>query len=385
MYCLPLSLSAQENTVTKPADQPVTVTRPAAELPTTVETSASKYAPFYLDLAFPQILPTLGLEVSDVEPALRAQLELEPEQGLVVTNVVPESAGAVAQIQQNDVLLTLGGKSVGNAETFRKTLTKLEEDWNAKEGAKNPVLVSFYRGGKKFSIAMAPAVRSLSVARLVPAEGETARYWIGVGVADIEATLRSQLNLPEKQGLVVTEVRPDSPAEKAGIKLHDVLLEYNSKALATGEELRAIVNELGPKATTAELKLLRGGKPATLSVTPVERKVAVAYVTTTDSVANVLTTIGEKNMAQDILLNRVRFFNQASQPQAFLFGQDGNNPNWINFRVATAQDPQAISARQEAADQSAAQLKELVEAVKQLSAKVEALEASLKKSTAESK
>ena len=60
----------------------------------------------------------------------------------------------------------------------------------------------------------------------------TGEYWLGVECLPVMPALRAQLNLPEKQGLLVAAVMPDSPAAKAGIKQHDVLLRVGEKPLA---------------------------------------------------------------------------------------------------------------------------------------------------------
>ena len=53
---------------------------------------------------------------------------------------------------------------------------------------------------------------------------ELGQYWLGVECLPVMPALRAQLNLPEKQGLLVAAVAPESPAASAGIKQHDILL-----------------------------------------------------------------------------------------------------------------------------------------------------------------
>jgi len=52
---------------------------------------------------------------------------------------------------------------------------------------------------------------------------------LGVEVSTPSAALADQLDLPKGQGLVVRAVKPDSPAAKAGLKEHDILLELNGQ------------------------------------------------------------------------------------------------------------------------------------------------------------
>ncbi len=87
---------------------------------------------------------------------------------------------------------------------------------------------------------------------------------LGTGVAKPSATLADQLDLPHDQGVVVERVVPNSPADKAGIKPHDILLELNGKPVPADP---AGVAKLvaGIKADTpVEAVVLRKGKRETL-------------------------------------------------------------------------------------------------------------------------
>jgi hypothetical protein len=114
-------------------------------------------------------------------------------------------------------------------------------------------------------------VRPVYRVTLGPADGQKRDFYIGVAVAPPDDTLRAHLDLPAGAGLVATEIVPDSPAAKVGVKTHDILLELGDKPLDSPETLVAQVQAAGNKATT--LKLLRAGKPSTLTITPEPRKV----------------------------------------------------------------------------------------------------------------
>jgi len=78
-----------------------------------------------------------------------------------------------------------------------------------------------------------------------------------------------------KEGVIVAETDPDSPARRAGILPRDRLLRVNGKPLnaITEENLPAIRRELGllPKHKPARLELLRNSAPLVLEVTPREK------------------------------------------------------------------------------------------------------------------
>lgn len=98
-------------------------------------------------------------------------------------------------------------------------------------------------------------------------------YWLGLMCHPAPATLGKQLGLPEGHGLVVEKVLPDTPATKAGIQRHDVLVSLGGKSLGSVVDLIQATEAAGGKAIAVEL--IRGGKRRTLEVTPRKRPVEV--------------------------------------------------------------------------------------------------------------
>lgn len=92
--------------------------------------------------------------------------------------------------------------------------------------------------------------------------------WIGVASRPADATLRAQLGLKEDQGLIVDHVAPDSPAAKAGLLQHDVIVAAGDQNLASMAELSSAVRAA---EKSLELKVLRGGQEQTLTVEPSDR------------------------------------------------------------------------------------------------------------------
>ena len=57
--------------------------------------------------------------------------------------------------------------------------------------------------------------------------GKTVRGWLGVGIQTVTPDLAESLGLDRAYGALVASTIPDSPAEKAGIKAGDIILEFN--------------------------------------------------------------------------------------------------------------------------------------------------------------
>jgi hypothetical protein len=99
-----------------------------------------------------------------------------------------------------------------------------------------------------------------SVGKRVP------RGYLGVGLMDLTPELRTHFGVPEESGLMVSKVESGSPAEKAGIKVGDILTRLDGKAAGTSFEVRHRIRSADEGAQTS-IELWRGGKVQTVTAT----------------------------------------------------------------------------------------------------------------------
>jgi hypothetical protein len=93
---------------------------------------------------------------------------------------------------------------------------------------------------------------------------------MGVRVKEASSALRDQLDLGENEGVVIDVIAPDGPAEKAGLRVNDILLKFEDSLLGSPEDLRnALADcEVGQVVT---VETLRRGKKAEVEVTLEEK------------------------------------------------------------------------------------------------------------------
>lgn len=116
--------------------------------------------------------------------------------------------------------------------------------------------------GLSFSI---PVEIALNVAEQIKANGKVSRGWLGVMIQDVTRELAESMQMKRAMGALVSRVLPDSPAEKAGIKVGDVIIEFNGKEISTSSTLPPMVG-LAAIGKKHEMKLIRDGKTMTVSV-----------------------------------------------------------------------------------------------------------------------
>jgi serine protease Do len=95
--------------------------------------------------------------------------------------------------------------------------------------------------------------------------------YLGVSIAEVDAARAKALKLPEERGVEITRVEPDSPADKAGLKTGDVVLEYNREAVEGMEQFGRMVRET-PPGRRVTLKVSRAGALESVTATIGERK-----------------------------------------------------------------------------------------------------------------
>ena len=100
--------------------------------------------------------------------------------------------------------------------------------------------------------------------------GKVVRGYLGVGAQDITPSLAESLELKSRAGALVSDVQPDSPAAKAGLKSGDVITAVNGQKVDDANKLTFTVSAAAP-GTKLELDLLRDGKVEHVKVTAAER------------------------------------------------------------------------------------------------------------------
>lgn len=117
--------------------------------------------------------------------------------------------------------------------------------------------------GLSFSI---PIDVAMDVAEQLKKNGKVTRSYLGVMMQDIDRNLAEAYKLPKPEGALVTQVAPNSPAEKHGIKAGDVILKYNGTPISRTSELLNYLNRTLPNQSI-QLEVLRDDKARTINAT----------------------------------------------------------------------------------------------------------------------
>jgi S1-C subfamily serine protease len=95
--------------------------------------------------------------------------------------------------------------------------------------------------------------------------GSVARGYLGVGTENLTPEKAKRIGVPFESGALVNVVQPGSPAEAAGLRPNDVIVEVAGRRAETSAGLQRIVQSRAPGETVA-VAYLRGGRRATAQV-----------------------------------------------------------------------------------------------------------------------
>ncbi len=167
----------------------------------------------------------VGINIQDLTPDLADAMGLDVDEGVIITQVLPNLPGSKAGLESSDLVVAIDGKPVKNASELRNIIA------STMPGSK--IELEILRDGKKKNITV---VLDNSPDSQSTEEGTPAHKPFDLGMK-LEPAEASELSLyGYSKGLVVTEIDPQSPADRAGIAVGDIIFEVNRAEVGTASE-----------------------------------------------------------------------------------------------------------------------------------------------------
>lgn len=125
----------------------------------------------------------------------------------------------------------------------------------------------YTRSGGSIGLSFAiPSNLADDVVEQLKSNGKVERGWLGVVIQDVDRDLALSFKLDKPQGALIAQMEVDGPAEKSGLQVGDVILEFNGQTIRTSSDLPYAV---GPTraGTTVPVTIMRKGKKKEIQVT----------------------------------------------------------------------------------------------------------------------
>lgn len=118
----------------------------------------------------------------------------------------------------------------------------------------------YSRSGGYMGLSFAiPIDVAMNVTEQIKRNGKVARGWLGVQIQDVTRQLAESFGMDRPHGALVAKVIPGGPAEKAGIQIGDIIVEFNGQIIETSGELPPRVG-MTPIDEKAKVKIIRQGE-----------------------------------------------------------------------------------------------------------------------------
>lgn len=130
----------------------------------------------------------------------------------------------------------------------------------------NTAILSGETGGNQGIGFAIPANLARNEMDQIMKHGKVTRGFMGILPQELTPELAKQFNVPNDHGVAIAQVEPNSPAEKAGLKVGDVITGINGTSISDVNEFRLQVAGFAP-GTTIHLKIARNGQNMDMPVT----------------------------------------------------------------------------------------------------------------------
>jgi serine protease Do len=187
----------------------------------------------------------LGVSLQAVDKEIAAGFNLAKVEGVLISGIEKGSPADKAGLQQGDIILEYNGKTIKSLQSFRYDISMMSPE--------SKVNLKINRKGKimPFTVTLGSVAEGSSPAVI--------SQKLGIEVENITLELGRQLGYAStEEGVVITKVKPGSPAAMAGIRPGFLIQAINHKKIVNTKDYEAILQETSQNKRI--LMLIRNGK-----------------------------------------------------------------------------------------------------------------------------
>jgi len=186
--------------------------------------------------------PWIGIYMQELTPELSQKFGVE--KGVLVADVIKDSPAEKAGIQAGDVVEKVNGKDVSSPLELKNEVLKAEIG--------KPITLMVIRQGKKMEIIITPTEKPEKIT--LTKEKAVEEKLLGIAVSGLTPDLRQKYDIKEdEEGVVITEVKENSPAAQVGLSPGDMIKEINQHPIKDLDDFKAAMQ----KAEPGDVVLLR--------------------------------------------------------------------------------------------------------------------------------
>lgn len=209
--------------------------------------------------------PWIGVYTQEIDEDLSDAFNLDQDKGIVVVDVVDDSPAEEAGLKRKDVIVEFNGVKVDGSEPLADLVrdTKIGDKVDVvvmRKGQKKTLTVEI---GERPSSKWRQFDKQLMVENLMKNNLAMAighRGYMGVTIQNLNDQLGEYFGVKNGNGVLITGVSEDSPAEKAGLKAGDVIIKADDEEIVDSEDIFDVMSDKEDGDTVSVTYLRRGDK-----------------------------------------------------------------------------------------------------------------------------
>ncbi len=203
----------------------------------------------------------LGIRPQEVTEKIKEAMKLKTSDGVLVSEVLPNTPAEKAGLQVGDVIVEVNGVAVKGVEKFRQRIAEM------KPGTK--VKLTVVRKGERMVVEAKLAEFPEESQAQVPSEKEeNQETWFGLEVADLSVDEQKKQGV--KGGVVVVGVESGSPGDKAGIEKGDVIVRVEDEEIRDKAHFFDVTKRFAKAKKPILCYIKRAGQPMFVAIEPEE-------------------------------------------------------------------------------------------------------------------
>jgi len=200
----------------------------------------------------------LGVSIQPVTPEIAESLGLDRASGALVADPQKDAPAAEAGIRSGDIITEVNGREIRDPRELARVIAGIDPGTDAK--------ITYLRNGKEKVVTVKlgelPGADKMASAETVPDQApETALEDFGLTVAPAE----------DGEGVVVTDIDPDSAAADAGVRAGDKVVEVNNEPVSSASDIENALNAVAESGRKAALMLLERDDTSRFVAMPIDR------------------------------------------------------------------------------------------------------------------
>ena len=181
----------------------------------------------------------LGVAVQPISPDLADVMKLASQEGALVSQVTSGGPAEQAGLKRGDVIVRFGDHEIRRMRELPRAVA------SAAPGSEVDVVVlrNGERETRRVTVAELPEEHAGAPVPSAAEEDDTGSTAFGFDITDVPPDLRQRLGLGQQEGAVITRVYPGGPADTAGLRAGDVIVEVERSAVKGGLEAEKALRE----------------------------------------------------------------------------------------------------------------------------------------------